>query len=138
MKGAAALLLALATGPAFGQQWLEVARTEGDESVHFVDASSVRMRDGLRQAWVKSEYATPQKHYGKLYRSAVYLRLFDCANEETTNTSVARFEGDRANGTVVSSDSRRATEALKDMEPVVPGSVGAAVSRWVCGLKISR
>ena len=80
-----------------------------------VDLTSIRFRDGYRQAWSRFSYTTeqidPLNPGGKRYLTLMYLGLYDCKNAEAARIALAvytdRFGGGRFDKTNRLIQSRR-------------------------------
>ena len=126
---------------AIAADWVTIAAPtwppqEGADYYVEVDGSSIRMRDGYRQAWVRYSYARPQlASYGLSYKSVTQLQILDCKNEETANMEVIYYNEKFSLGGVVHSFSVTRSEAVKLLKPVLPQTLGETVLLWTCGQK---
>ena len=107
---------------------------ETSEIVLQVDATSLREREGFRQAWVLYSYLTDQKinNSGTNYKSGMFSQIFDCKNAEYA-TQVAVYYSERfSQGKQISSDTVTRDQVKNAMQPVAPDTYGYLSLDWVC------
>ena len=101
---------------------------------YFIDADSVKDRNGRLTAWVIVDYGTPQP--GDLvpnrpYMSAAYLYVFDCSTEKFGTVTHIFYSG--AQGTGEKIDAPPPTDASRTaLNNAVPNSIDARLLRIVC------
>lgn len=125
----------------FAADWVTIASPpwppqEGVDYHVEADRSSVRTREGHRQAWVRFNYAAP-KTVGNvyLYRSIAQLKVIDCKNEESAAMESVYYKEKFSQGEIISSYRISRTEAIKNLSPVVPQTLDEAILQWTCGQK---
>jgi hypothetical protein len=86
MKTTILLALLLASGAAQASEWVSLGKsTDGSEEV-LVDVSRIRIKEGIRQAWIESRFA-PHTTRGvgndgqKWQQSTVALYSYNCSDE---------------------------------------------------------
>lgn len=140
MKKLILLMALVMTNHAYAERWvnLSAGKTSSDsidEKISIqIDASSIRERNGMRQAWWRQNFfpvrpgTTPAHNIG----SILFLHLFDCKNAEAAIFESVLFTrqfsaGDESFGVKLSRG-----EALKIMRSALPGSIGEDVLAYVC------
>ena len=132
--GLAAAFVCLQSGAA---NWKYISSSDADpmtsKTIVEVDAGTVRLRDGARQAWSRYSYQPPvaaAQGIGKTIGTALMLQTYDCKNEESgilqyTEYSARFSEGEAGYSSSVPRNAVRLTANI-------PGSFGEAVLKYVC------
>ncbi|CAJ97177.1 hypothetical protein CMPELA_31095 [Cupriavidus necator] len=107
----------------------------GENTLLYVDATSISSSKGLKKAWLRYSYTTPQKGdyvtKFKDYRSVLTMNHFDCAGRRSAVSKQVIYEGDDGTGEVLGTNSIKNVEnALDD---VTPGTLGETALIRVCG-----
>lgn len=134
------LLLALiASSPAIAARWVAIGATDWpptpeSKMIVEVDLDSIKMRDGLRQAWTRYNYNPPQQSmvYGRTKGSAVGLELFDCKNEESATMTGTDYAEAYGAGDTFNSFQFTRQRAIQNMKAPIPGSFGEGTLKFVC------
>lgn len=114
--------------------WVRVAvdGEPGDQVVASADADTVRVRNGLRQAWVRYEFDKPPASEGAPHRTAQLLMHYDCSAQVSTFSRVQMFSDPGAAGTLLVDRSWTAPTTADAMKPDKAGSLAHQVLRHVC------
>lgn len=125
---------ALVCSTAQAVNWVRVAvdGDRDDQVVASADADTVRMRNGLRQAWVRYEFDKPPASEGAPHRTAQLLMHYDCSAEVSTFSRVQMFSGPGAAGTLLVDRSWAPPTTPAGMKPDKAGSLAHQVLRHVC------
>lgn len=121
----AAAPTATAVAPA---DWKSVAKSTNQEV--FVDAASIRERDGFVEAVTRFEYAQPQPYGKKTFQSARNVYRFDCATRRIADRENLVYAGPQLSGDKVG-DATRSTKNLI-WRDTVKGTADGAVAFYVC------
>ena len=127
-------LLVLLPVLSFAQQWKIIAET--DESITLIDTTSVAKIGSKRKAWFTVDYLEKRKSIDKTYeyQSYVQLQFFDCVEKTMAESQANFYSGPARSGSNVHGYTMR-REKMQYDDPV-PGTVGAAMLRMVCGWKL--
>ena len=114
--------------------WVRVAvdGERGDQISASADTDTVRVRNGLRQAWVRYEFDKPPPSDGAPHRTAQLLMHYDCAAEVSTFSRVQTFSEPAAAGRLLVDRSWPVPTNAADMKPDKPGSLAHQLLRHVC------
>ena len=119
--------------------WVSVATAEGlaatdPKLILDADISSVRLREGFRQAWIRySNFPSRKSVYGDgSVGSTVYFQLFDCETVESTTMQYAEYDQIFANGNIGYSSNVRRADAIKKMQAPIPGTMAESALKFVC------
>lgn len=114
--------------------WVRVAvdGEPGDQVVASADADTVRVRNGLRQAWVRYEFDKAPASEGAPHRTAQLLMHYDCSTQVSTFSRVQMFSEPGAAGTLLVDRSWAAPTSADGMKPDKAGSLAHQVLRHVC------
>lgn len=125
---------ALVCSTAQAVNWVRVAvdGDRDDQVVASADADTVRMRNGLRQAWVRYEFDKPPASEGAPHRTAQLLMHYDCSAEVSTFSRVQMFSGPGAAGALLVDRSWAPPTTPAGMKPDKAGSLAHQVLRHVC------
>lgn len=136
---AAACAAALCT-VALAVNWVVVGQTgePGDLVVASADLDSVRVRDGLRQAWVRYDFERAGDIEGVPHRSAQLLMHYDCERQVSTFSQLQAFENEKALGRLVLERSWARSFDATELKPDRPGSLAHQVLQKVCAVAPRR
>ena len=139
MKKIACIAVGLMGLHAAAANWVKVAETGSmsllNGSIVEVDSASIRVRDGIRQAWSRQSFFPPMPSTvspGKMRGSFAALDLFDCKNDEFSGLQTIEYSLNYGLGDSGGSAANGRAESLRGMRSPVPGSVGAATLAYVC------
>ena len=108
-------------------------------NVYEVDTSSVAVRNGLVQAWLRHTRLPGQQVEGsypaKYYKSSISLSHFDCVYKETATSRQLLYDDSFGSGEVVGTSSLSKDLLTKSMTPVAPGTVGEGILTAVCAMR---
>jgi hypothetical protein len=128
------LFLALFMNSAYAA-WTLVAISNDDNDNYFIDKSTIRKNGTKVKAWFLNDMKIPSKNNEEKYYSSVKrLSEFDCKNETNIGLASVGTADNMGGGAVVFSytyDDRKEFPA----QPIVPGSIGEAMFKAVCGKK---
>ena len=133
MKRLAGIAAVAFLNPAFAADWEPVA--SGDSGlIASVDVSSMSGPRNLRKAWVRYSYKDFQKGDAssdyRQYRSKVALAYFDCPGKRSATAKIVTYYGENGSGENLSSKSD--PNFAKNLDEVVPDSIGEALLERVC------
>jgi hypothetical protein len=132
------LFLLLASSFSFATDWQFAAGN--DKTFYNIDFDSITSAaNKYRKAWVKANYVEDQRTDGyptKSYRSELILYYFDCKEKTLNATQSVMYEKFNAAGDVIQSKSIKFD--AKNLDDVVPGSVGETLLNITCGTPAAR
>ena len=133
-RSCAAVALVLPCASALAVNWVPLGQTgePGDLVVASADLDSVRMREGLRQAWVRYDFDRPGEIEGLPHRSAQLLMHYDCERQVSTFSHLQAFEKPKAEGRLVYERSWSRSFDPAELKPDRPGSLAHEVLQKVC------
>jgi hypothetical protein len=108
--------------------WKSVAKSDNQEV--FVDAASIRERDGFIEAVTRYEYAQPQPYGKKTFQSARNVYRVDCASRRIADRENLVYAGPQLSGAKVG-DATRSTKNLV-WRDTTRGTADGAVAYYVC------
>jgi hypothetical protein len=135
MKRIILLSLLVACGTARAAEWVSVGFTGDNKQDNMVDVSSIRIKDGLRYAWVKvlfaphTEPATGIFAIRKFQSYQVYRLALNCAEATSRNEFINIYFEDGSNA------SSSPGAAANPWVPVTPDTVTDGVMKFVCAWK---
>ena len=103
------------------------------------DVSSIRMREGFRQAWVRYNYQPIKKSssgFGPGVGSSASLQIFDCRNAESATMQYVEYGERFGRGEVGHTSNNVRGQAIKNMTARVPDSYGDFVLQFVCAFPL--
>jgi len=106
-----------------------------------IDTSSLVIRDGLRQAWIRYSISPKQTlpyDTTKVYGSYVALTHFNCEYRESASSQTVFYSQAFSNGEVVYSRSIKKSEIKDALDAVVPNSYGESLLEKACGIKLKK
>ncbi len=129
-----ALALGLLSFPALAVNWVPVGQSgdAGDQVVASADLDSVRLREGLRQAWVRYDFDQPNEIDGLPHRSAQLLMHYDCERQVSTFSQLQAFEKPKGEGRIVLERSWPRKFDASELKPDRAGSLAHQVLQAVC------
>lgn len=116
--------LLLSGSPAYAE-WVKVG--DNDEFSAYVDPDTIRRNGNLVEMWELHDFKTIQTVKGTFFLSGKIQGQYDCAEEQHRRLASTAFSGHMGTRTVVNSES----DPSKWI-PVIPGSVGQALSAVAC------
>ena len=138
----AALIFAATNAQA--ANWVVIAQSTQSQEIFDIwqmDASSVVIRDGLRQAWIRHSASPPQPIYAggkEFHQSVVSLGLFDCTYKETADVQYTMYSEPFSQGVAVKQDSRNRDRAKQDLKVVTPGTFNESILKAVCSARLNK
>ena len=123
----AAALLAI-SAPAAAGPWARVVQSSTGD-ISWVDLETITDQSGQRRAWVQEDFAQPLTGENAGAIRAVALTAYDCDTRESALVTIVYYN--RAGVVVRSVDTR-----YLDWIASPPGSVGAALIRFICSYPI--
>ena len=106
--------------------WKEVARTEGDFSIHYIDLTTKKISDNYIKIWELVSYPKKLNQDYDIY-SAKNLLTVDCYNKRFKYSVAIYYSGLKGNGEVLYKDNSES-----DWFYDAPGSAGYAELKIIC------
>jgi hypothetical protein len=119
---------ATAVAPVATADWKSVAKSDNQEV--FVDAASIRERDGFLEVVTRYEYRQPQPYGSKTFQSARNVYRVDCATRRIADRENLVYAGPELSGAKVG-DATRSTKNLV-WRDTTRGTADGAVAFYVC------
>ena len=119
-------LLVLSSGPAYAE-WVLVTASEDGTNI-YVDLATIRRKGDLVRMWELIDYKTTQTSSYESFLSTKAQSEYDCPGERKRSVAFVNHSDNMGNGKVTSHDSDEGK-----WYPVVPGSLGQALWKYVCG-----
>ena len=113
-------------------EWKEAAGS--DNFTVYIDPTSYRIdkKNGQVKLWVLYDFKTTQKDYMMPFLSIRVLNQYDCKEGRSRTLAQSLFDGNMANGDMVSNNSNERT-----WEPIAPGTIGKSLWKLAC-LNVNR
>lgn len=121
------LAIWLAASPSRAAEWVHVTRSQ-DRTSLAIDVSSIVQKGSVRTAWIQFSSLTPEKDGAVLRRQ---LWGYDCSQRLKSILSYVSYD---ARGKPITSHTP--PEYLRDIEPIVPDTIGEAAYNFICSYPI--
>ena len=121
-------LVALLAPPIAQAEWVKLVSAGEGEVTVYVDPASIKREGNVVEFSALFDYATVRTLSGAPFQSATMQEEIDCAGRQSRTLAVSSHSEPMAGGHIVST----ATGGHAPWAPIVPRSIVAAISRFVC------